>query len=183
MAKLNLSLWDSFQALSASWEGRVYGTGMQDQLIKGKLYVATPVLAQRLRVVASATAGFMADNVHRLRSYVGWAEGLRGYPIDTFYGYDYYVAHLEVRSMAFSLASLRVGGLIFADAGHAADTLQKLALYDAAGIGLRVLIPQLNAEVLRCDWGLPLRDYVANQAVVVRAGWPGIAYCGFGQAF
>jgi hypothetical protein len=181
--KLNLALFDGFQAVNASWEGRAYGTRTQDQLIKGQLYAATPVLAQRLRVVVSAKAGFVADNVHGIRTYVGWAQGLRGYPIGTFYGYDYYVAHLELRSMAFFLASLRVGGLLFADAGHAADTLQKLALYDTAGIGLRILIPQLNAEVLRCDWGLPLRDYIANQTVAVRAGWPGIAYCGFGQAF
>jgi len=182
-AQLHLAPLDSFQSISVSWEGRAYGTRMQDQLVKGQVYAATPVLARRLRVVASATAAVVADNVHRARSYVGWSEGLRGYPIGTFYGYDYYVAHLEVRSMAFSLASLRVGGLLFADAGNAADTVRGLTLYDTAGIGLRVLIPQLNADVLRCDWGFPLRDNVRDQTVVVRAGWPGAAYCGFGQAF
>jgi hypothetical protein len=67
----------------------------------------------------------------------------------------------------------------FADAGHAADSLGELGLYTSAGAGLRVLIPQLNAEVLRCDWGVPLRSYLT-----VRAGPAGgLAYCGFRQGF
>jgi hypothetical protein len=37
---------------------------------------------------------------------------------------------------------------------------------------------QLNAEVLRCDWGFPWRSY-RN----VHAGWPGRISCGFRQVF
>ena len=177
-AHINLGLLGGFQNVGVSWESRAYGDGLRDQLIKAQFYAATPILARSLRLVASGIAGFMADNVHRAQVYVGGLEGLRGYPVNTFLGYDWYLAHLELRSMALSLASLRLGGLIFADAGHTADTAQALMLYGDAGGGLRLLIPQLNAEVLRCDWAFPLRPYGQ-----VQAGWPGRISCGFRQVF
>jgi hypothetical protein len=183
-AHLNLGLLGGFQSIGASWESRAYGNGLRDHLIKGQLYAATPVLARAFRVVVSANTGLVADNQHRSAVYVGWVEGLRGYPVNTFYGYNYYLAHLELRSTAFSLWSLRVGGLLFADAGHAANTWRGLDWYDTAGVGLRVLIPQLNADVLRCDWGFPLKDDIVAGVPIVRSGLAsGLAYCGFRQAF
>jgi hypothetical protein len=181
-AHINLGLLGGFQNIGASWESREYSYGLRDQLIKTQFYAATPVLARSLRVVASGQAGFMADNVHRTPVYVGGLEGLRGYPVNTFVGYDWYLAHLELRSMALSLASLLVGGLVFADTGHAAVTVQKLMLYSDAGLGLRLLVPQLNAEVMRCDWAFPLRAYSTTDEHVP-AGWPGRISCGFRQVF
>ena len=120
----------------------------------------------------------MADNLHRTQTYVGGLEGLRGYPVNTFLGYDYYVTHLEIRSLAVPVSSLRLGALLFGDAGHAADVVRSLAFYSDAGAGLRLLIPQLNADVLRCDWAFPFRAYFQT-----RAGWPGRLSCGFRQVF
>ena len=177
-ANLKFGILGGFQDIGVSWEGRDYSDGLRDQLLKAQFYAATPVLAHSFRVVASGVAGFMADNVHRLQVYVGGLEGLRGYPVNTFQGYDWYIAHLELRSMALALASLRVGGLVFADAGHAANTAQELMLYSDAGAGLRLLIPQFNVDVLRCDWAFPFRP--DGQ---VQAGWPGRISCGFRQAF
>ena len=177
-AYINTGLLGGFQSLRGSWESRDGSDGLLDQLIKAQFYAATPVLAHSFRVVASGIAGFVADNVHRTQVYVGGLEGLRGYPVNTFLGYDWYHAHLELRSMALALASFRLGGLAFADAGHAADTAQALRFFGDAGAGLRLLIPQLNVEVLRCDWGFPLRSYGQ-----VQAGWPGRISCGFRQAF
>ncbi len=180
-AHVNLGLLGGYQNVGASWESRDYSDGLRDQLIKAQFYAASPVLARSVRVVASGTAGFVADNVHRMQVYVGGLEGLRGYPVNTFLGYDWYLAHLELRSMALSVSSLRLGGLVFADAGHAADTAQGLMLYGDAGAGLRLLVPQLNADVLRCDWAFPLR--AARADAQVPAGWPGRISCGFRQAF
>jgi hypothetical protein len=177
-ARINLGLLGGFQSMGASWESRDYSDGLRDQLIKAQFYAATPVLARGIRLVASGFTGFMVDNFHRAQVYVGGLEGLRGYPVNTFLGYDWYHAHLELRSMAVSVASLRLGGLAFADAGHAADTAQALMFFSDAGAGLRLLIPQLNVEVLRCDWGFPFRSYGQ-----VQAGWPGRISCGFRQVF
>jgi hypothetical protein len=177
-AHINLGLLGGFQNLGASWESRDYSDGLRDQQIKAQFSAATPILAQSFRVVAAGFSGFMVDNVHRAQVYVGGLEGLRGYPVNVFTGYDWYHAHLEVRSTALSVASFRLGGLAFADAGHAADTARALQLYSDAGAGLRLLVPQLNVDVLRCDWAFPFRSYQQ-----VQAGWPGRISCGFRQVF
>ena len=177
-AHVNLGLAGGFQSVGASWDSRLYADGWRDQLAKGQVYAATPMFLRGFRVVLSGVTGFMADNVHRGRVYVGGLEGLRGYPVNFFWGYDYYLAHLELRSAPVGLASLRLGALAFADTGHAADSWQALRLFGDAGAGARLLIPQLNVEVLRCDWAFPFRGYGE-----VRPGWPGRLYCGFHQAF
>jgi hypothetical protein len=177
-AHINAQLVGGFQNIGASWESRDYSSSLRDQLIKAQFYAATPVLAGSFRVVASGVAGFMADNVHRIPVYVGGLEGLRGYPVNAFSGYNWYLAHLELRSTSLSVASLRLGGLVFTDAGHAASTAQALMFYSDAGAGLRLLIPQLNADVMRCDWAFPLHAYRQ-----VQTGWPGRISCGFRQAF
>ena len=175
---INANLLGGFQSIGVAWETREYSYGLRDQLFTGQFLAYTPVLARTFRVVVSSNAGFMADNVHRSLVYVGALQGLRGYPVDWFGGYDFYLAHLEIRSMAISIASLRLGGLIFADAGDAANSPGDLQFFGDVGGGLRLLIPQLNADVLRCDWAFPLRD-----AGAVRVGWPGRLSIGFRQVF
>ena len=190
-AHVNLALADGLQSVGGSWESRASGDGLADELVTGNLYAATPVLAHAVRVVAQGAVALVAHNQHRSRTYVGGLEGLRGYPVSFFYGYDYYLAHVEVRSMPIGLKSLRLGGLVFADAGDSEDRVtddsstgqRGLGFYSDVGLGLRALIPQLNAEVLRCDWGIPLRDHVRNGSVDYYAGLPGRVYCGFHQAF
>lgn len=177
-AQLNMQALGGFQSVGASWESRRSSAGFADQLAKVQLYAASPVVARALRLVVSGAAGFMADNVHRTRVYVGGLEGLRGYPVNAFRGFDYYVAHLEIRSMSLPVSSLRLGALLFADAGHAADRYRALAIFGDVGIGVRLLIPHLNADVLRCDWAFPLRGYLQT-----RPGWPGRVSCGFRQVF
>ena len=96
-AHVNLQLLGGFQSIGASWDSRHYGDGWRDQLVQAQLYAATPMIAQSFRVVLAGSAGYMADNIHRGRVYVGGLEGLRGYPANFFLGYDSYVSHLEVR--------------------------------------------------------------------------------------
>jgi len=65
------------------------------------------------------------------------------------------VGHIEARTMALKLAFLRLGGLLFVDAGDAAADASSLTLYSDVGLGLRLLIPQLNIYSLRADWAFP----------------------------
>ena len=51
-------------------------------------------------------------------------------------------------------------------------------LRNDVGIGLRWLIPQFNASVIRLDWAVPLQD-----GNVTRAGMPGRISAGYLQAF
>lgn len=183
-AHLNAALFGGFQSVGLSWEARDYSAGLRDQLFRGQIYFYTPVLARGLRVMLESNLGIITDNVHRPLVYVGALEGLRGYPLNMFWGYDFYLAHVEIRSLALPIASLRVGAVLFGDAGHAANTWSALQFYGDAGVGLRVLIPQLNADVIRCDWAFPLREHqLADGTADVAAGWPGRLSIGFRQAF
>jgi hypothetical protein len=46
------------------------------------------------------------------------------------------------------------------------------------GVGLRWLIPHLNASVIRVDWAVPLQN-----GIVTPGGLPGRASAGFQQTF
>lgn len=181
-AHVGLALGGGFQSVGASWSSRRYAEGWSDQLVKGTLYAATPMLGGALRAVASGTLGYMVDNRLRRIVYVGALEGLRGYPVNAFLGQDYYVGHLELRSAALPVWSTRLGGVVFADAGNAADTWRELGLFSDAGLGLRLLIPQLNVEPIRCDWAFAFQAYETT-AGTVSPGWPGRLSCGYHQAF
>jgi hypothetical protein len=177
-AHLNIDVLNGLQNVGLSWDTRHYGEGWRDQKLTAWFTAYSPVIARAFRVLISSTATTQMNNIHRPRIYVGALEGVRGYPLSAFVGYDAYTAHLEVRSMALPVASMRLGGLAFADAGHAAYAWDQLQFYGDVGAGLRLLIPQLNAEVIRCDWAFPLRGYRE-----VRPGWPGRLSIGFRQAF
>jgi len=190
---INGDVLGGFQNLGVSWDGRLYDLTMRDVLVKGYGRVASPVLGRVARIVLDGSVGMFWDNRFHPRFIVGGTEGLRGYPVGAFYGdankgadSAYYLTHLEVRSAPLSLGFLRWGGLFFADAGHVAPRVGALAFYPDVGLGLRVLIPQFNAEVLRFDWAMPLRAYAfgGNPPVIIPAGWRGQRLSlGFRQAF
>jgi outer membrane protein assembly factor BamA len=157
----------------------VAGDEVTDQLVQGRATLATPVLARVLRVVAAGNVGFLYENTRKRYFAVGGDNGLRGYPVGEFVGTGAeFIGHIEARSMALKLAFLRLGGLLFFDAGDAAADAGSLTFYDDVGFGLRLLIPQLNTYALRADWAFPLRP-----APGMPAGWPGRMSFGFRQVF
>ena len=173
------SWWGGLESVGGSWEARLAGDEMTDQLVQGRMSLATPVVAGLLRLVAAGNVGFLFDNLRRRHLVVGGDTGLRGYPVGEFVGNGAeFIGHVEARTMALKLAFLRLGGLLFFDAGHAAADAGSLAFYDDVGFGLRLLIPQLNTYALRADWAFPLRP-----APGLSAGWPGRMTFGFRQVF
>jgi hypothetical protein len=190
---LNGGLFGGFQNIGASWDGRLYGSTVRDLMVKGYGRVATQVLGGFARIVVDGSLGMLWDNRFHGRFVVGGTQGLRGYPVGAFYGESnqgadsaYYLTHLEVRTVPLSLGFLRWGGIFFADAGHVAPRVGALSFYPDVGFGLRVLIPQFNAEVLRFDWAIPLRSYAfgGDPPVIIPAGWRGQRLSlGFRQAF
>ena len=55
------------------------------------------------------------------------------------------------------LLFFRIGGLVFWDLGATADEWAQLQAFNSVGLGLRVLIPQVNTLVLRFDLAFPLQ--------------------------
>jgi len=176
---LSVDWWGGLQSVGGSWESRLEEGEMTDQLVQGRASLATPVLGRFVRIVAAGNVGFLLENRRKRYFQVGGDTGLRGYPVNEFIGYGArYIGHVEARTMALKLAFLRLGGLVFFDAGHAAADAGGLMFYDDVGVGLRLLIPQLNLYAIRADWAFPLRatpDFPA--------GWPGRFSMGFRQVF
>lgn len=167
---------DGFQSLGAAWSGRLDRGELVDQTASASVYLATPVLARTLRLVGSAEG---ATYLRRTRNYfftLGGESGLRGYALADFVGPARVLAHAEARTLSLPVWVVRAGALVFWDAGHAADSLSALRLHHDAGVGLRVLIPQLQSTVLRVDWALPFQT--TDQT---RAGFPGRLSIGFHQ--
>ena len=88
---------------------------------------------------------------------LGGDSRLRGYPSQYFVGSDVLALNGEYRSRPLELfGSMQVAGALFYDAGDATDVLRSLHLWQAAGLGARVLFPQLDRVVFRLDVGFPL---------------------------
>jgi hypothetical protein len=136
-------------------------------------------------------AGAVLDDTRNTFYSLGVDNGLRGYAVGDLFGKAWMAGHLEARSMALSVASFRLGGLVFYDLGDAASpdpgtgagvvrairAVSGLRPKSDVGLGLRLLIPQLNAYVIRVDWALPFQS-----TGLTRAGFPGRFFVGFGQA-
>jgi hypothetical protein len=181
-----------YQNVAARWGARLEGGRLVDQLLSVGAYLTSPVMARVVRVVADGGATVLLDDTQRVVYSLGGDTGLRGYTIGDLRGQTVALGHLEVRSLPLSIASFRLGGLLFCDAGDAHDpvaggggalaravrSLGVLALKTDVGLGLRLLIPQLNSYVLRVDWA-----FATVATPRTRAGWPGRVSAGFRQVF
>ena len=149
-----------------------------DQTVQAQASFASPMLWRLLRVVLSGEADGVRQDTGRTRYFLGGDTGLRGYVIGEFQGTTMYVAHLELRTAPLAIFSQRFGTLLFCDVGDAAPSFSALGVQADVGTGLRWLIPQLNASVIRIDWGVPLVN-----GTVTPAGFPGRVSAGFQQIF
>lgn len=105
---------------------------------------------------------------------IGGESRLRGYPYNQFQGEDLAALTVEFRSVPIELFGAHVGGVLFCDSGHAADSLEELSLKSSVGAGVRLLFPQFDRIVFRLDLGVPL---VTGYGPPVGLGFA------FGQAF
>jgi hypothetical protein len=163
-----------------------------DQTATVAAFAATPLIEGLFRIVASiefdgkrgdtSRTPFVVGGASAARTYhIGEPSGacaLRGYEIGEFIGNAAFAGHLELRTAARTFGSQRVGALAFYDVGHAAPSFADLMPHNNVGLGVRWMIPQLNASTVRIDWAVPLQD-----GVLTRVGMPGRFSAGFQQAF
>ena len=118
-----------------------------DQRLSAVLYFASPPIAGVARIVAAATTDAVRADTYRTRFFLGGDTGLRGYQIGEFQGTVAAAAHAEIRTAPLAVYSQRFGAILFYDVGHAAASYDALVPHHDFGVGLRWLIPQLNASV------------------------------------
>jgi hypothetical protein len=184
-AAWGLDLADGFQSVSASVGTNLEGGRSVDQTYALSVYAATPILWRSLRLIMSGVTTWYRHRTRNQYLVAGSDTGLRGYTIGEFFGRIRAIGHVEARSRAVPLFSLRLGGVLFWDAGRAADRWEDLDLRHAVGLGARLLIPQLNSYVLRFDWAFATSDTFdpTSGRALTRAGWPGRFSLGFRQVF
>lgn len=87
---------------------------------------------------------------------------LRGYLSAQFVGRNLLRVHAEYRTRSFSLFTVHCGAVLFYDGGSAWGRLgpgrqpAPFGFHQSVGLGLRALIPQLDRESFRLDFGVPL---------------------------
>ena len=129
---------------------------VQDGSVTLTLRLATPRLAAGRLVLDAALVDRYANRLNRLSS-LGGDSRLRGFPSQLFVGSSLLVVNAELRSRPWQLLqSLQLGGVLFYDAGDAFDRWRDLHLWQAVGVGARMLFPQLDRIVFRVDLGVPL---------------------------
>jgi hypothetical protein len=108
---------------------------------------------------------------------LGGATGLRGAPPESQAGANLLLANVEYRARPFEAWASWLGLVFFYDVGSAFDATPVLT--HTCGVGLRLLLPQLNREVIRLDLGLVIGGPLPG-AGLLNASWGQITSLGSG---
>jgi outer membrane translocation and assembly module TamA len=146
---------DGFVRVAAALGGRYQQGALINNTATGSVRAATPPIAGLGRLVAQSSLSTKWDNEQNTFFAIGSDTGLRGFGINQFRGQRYFDFQLEARSAPYPLWVLRLGAVAFYDLGGAADLLSKLDLHQDAGFGVRMLIPQLSAQLWKFDFAIP----------------------------
>jgi hypothetical protein len=126
----------------------------------GSLLTTLRITSPRLTVGRIILDAVLLDRYanHLNRSvFLGGNSRLRGFPSRYFAGSNLLAANVEYRSRPVQLfRSVQLGGTLFYDVGDAFDEWRSLKLWHSAGLGTRILFPQLDRVVFRVDVGFPL---------------------------
>lgn len=108
------------------------------------------------RLVARVVYDYIKDDLDNRVVLLGGGNGLRGAEAEGQHGRNLFLTNLEYRSRAFELWTIYVGFVLFYDTGSAFDGVATLNPTHTVGMGLRILLPQFNQEVIRLDLGFTL---------------------------
>ena len=155
---------DGFVRVATGLGGRYQQGELIDNNATWSVRAAAPPLAGLVRFVAQASLSTRWHNTQNTFFAIGSDTGLRGYGINEFSGQRLFDLQLEARSAPYPLWVLRLGAVAFYDLGGADKTLALLELHQDAGLGIRMLIPQLSAQLWKFDFAVPFDG--ANQGRV-----------------
>ncbi len=152
----------------------ISGPQQSDAQIDADLNVVSPDLGVG-RFVSMATLTHRPTRYIRRYAYgLGGTDRLRGYKPGEFAGVAHLIINNEFRTRPVRILSVLAGLNLFYDLGDAKNTLQDLELNHGAGVGLRLLFPQLDRDVFRIDVSFPLQGDRSGEYSVT---------AGFGQVF
>lgn len=172
---------DNFVDYGASIAGRVqyetsqaagYPSPIVNQALTAYVREITPLLGF-FRLHIYGILQLRARDLNNTRLTLGSDSGLRGFGARTFQGNSLYRINVEARTTALNLWTIHIGGVLFYDAGDTPDVFdgytrsgerQRLSLHQDAGVGLRILFPQFNRDVVRLDLAFPFEQLGSSYA-------------------
>jgi hypothetical protein len=162
-----------FVGVNASWSYRVamgdgfaggsittFAENQDGQITDGAVGGSFGAVTPRFkigRIAMNASANNRYRNYLNARTFIGGEDRLRGYPTAFFFGKDTVFFNIEYRSKAIEILKAQIGGVLFFDAGDAAQAWEVLRPKQSVGFGLRTLFPQVNRLVFRLDFAFPLQ--------------------------
>ncbi|MBX3227947.1 MAG: BamA/TamA family outer membrane protein [Labilithrix sp.] len=138
------------------------------------------------RVVVDGLAIVRPANYLNIRSTVGGESRLRGQPSGVLLGANLVAVSTELRTRPLHVLASQLGGALFFDVADATDGWP-LRPKSSAGVGLRLVLPQLDRQVIRFDVGFPIQRaegagpigfyFALEQAFAARTpdGWNSLA--------
>ena len=166
---------DGYLRVGGGAAGRLQDGDLIDNQVDARIDLVAPRHWDRFRLVARLAIAARIDEAQNRFLTMGGRNGMRGYAINEFIGQRSVVGNVELRSMPIQLWFTRLGGLLFWDAGHAADSFADIRIHHNVGIGLRMLMPQLSPLAYRFDWAIATSGR--------GAGLPGRFTAGLAQVF
>ena len=172
---------DNFVDYGASITGRVqyetaqaagFTTPLVNQTLTAYLREITPLLGF-FRLHIYGTLQLRARDLNNTRLTLGSDSGLRGFGARTFQGNNLYRLNVEARTTALNLWTIHIGGVLFYDAGDTPDVFdgynrsgepRRASLHQDVGVGMRILFPQFNRDVVRLDLAFPFEQLGTSYA-------------------
>jgi hypothetical protein len=109
------------------------------------------------RLVTRVAVDLRWNDLNNRQVLLGGSQGLRGTFAEQFSGRNLVLGNFEYRTrpIAFVLGSF-LGFVLFYDVGSAFDARPNLQ--HTAGVGLRLLLPYFNSDVIRIDFGVHINN-------------------------
>jgi hypothetical protein len=161
---------DGFVRFAAGIGGRRQGGAFIDNSATASMRGGTPPIGDAVRLLAQAAMATRWRDTSNGFYAIGSDSGLRGFNINQFSGDRLFTLQLEVRTLPYPIWVLRLGAVAFYDLGSAADLFKDMVLHQDAGLGLRILIPQTSAQLLKFDFAVPF-DGASRGTVRFMAGF------------
>lgn len=161
---------DGFVRVATGLGGRYQQGVLIDNTATWLVRAAAPPVADLVRFLAQSSLSTRWHDTQNQFYAIGSDTGLRGFGINEFIGQRYFNAQFEARTLPYPVWVLRIGAVAFYDLGGAADALKSLPLHQDGGLGLRILIPQTSAQLLKFDFAVPF-DGVNRGTVRILAGF------------
>ena len=143
-----------------------YASPFVNESLTGYLREVTPSFGP-FRLHLYGIVQLRARDLDNVRLTLGADNGLRGFAPRALLGNNLYHVNVELRSRALNLWTIHIGGVVFYDGGDAPLGLNRYdrmgqflaaGFHQDAGLGLRLLFPQFNREVLRLDLAFPFES-------------------------